>query len=108
MKRVIVKRIGTGSLVKWNLVYSLIGGVTVGIIYATVGYIYSGQNLWSYAIWYGLGLPVMYVLVALAASIGTSLLFNAMSESSGGLVLDVDVVEEDAPPPPPRFDDRPA
>jgi hypothetical protein len=106
MKRVIIKRIGTASLVKWHLVYSLIAGLVAGIVYAAGGYLYTRQNPWTYVLWYGLGMPLIYLIVGLAVSIGSSLLFNSLSDSSGGLVLEVDVIEDTDPPPPPRFNDE--
>ena len=103
MKKVIIKRIGVGALVKWHAAYSLIAGVIVGLVYAIASYLYTGQNLSGYLFWYGLGMPLLYLVTGVGVSVMISFLFNTLSDSSGGLTVEVDVEAESDPPPPPSF-----
>lgn len=106
MKKVTIRRIGVGSLVKWHVTYSLIAGIVVGLIYAVAGYAYTRENLSGYLFWYALGMPLMYLILGVVVSLTISVLFNAWSDASGGLVLEIEVEEDGGPPPPPIFSEE--
>ncbi|HEY0428374.1 MAG TPA: hypothetical protein VGC76_11385 [Pyrinomonadaceae bacterium] len=107
MAQVTLKRINVFSFLKWHVPLATLGGFFLGVIYTAIAFIISPdatrQQFTRYLYWYILGLPFLYALVTLFSHSIGSLVYNALSDSLGGIKFEIEIETDafgESPPPP--------
>ncbi len=106
MLKVTLKRINVLSVVKWHGVTGLISGIFIGAIYFSIAFYRSEQVALSYGFYYFIVIPLIYFIVTVAGSLVGGTLYNALSDSFGGIRFEIESENENAennfPPAPPK------
>ena len=104
MIKVTLKRINILSVVKWHGVMGLISGFLIGAIYFSIAFYSAGQAALRYAFYYFIGIPFIYFIVTIAGSLVGGTLYNALSDSFGGMKFEIESENDEniLPPAPPK------
>ncbi|HEY0547765.1 MAG TPA: hypothetical protein VGC91_20465 [Pyrinomonadaceae bacterium] len=100
MTRMMLKRVGILSVAKWQALLMFILGILSGL-YEALSLIYINRANIRYAGYYILITPVAWSILAFIATALGGLLYNALAESVGGMVLYLEDTETEFLPPPP-------
>ena len=104
MLKVTLKRIDVFSVVKWHGLTGLISGFLIGAIYFGIAFYSLGQAALHNGFYYLVGVPLIYFTVTIAGSLIGGILYNALSDSLGGMKFEFESEDEEKhlPPAPPE------
>ncbi len=104
MAKMRLKRVNVLAVAAWHGLYSLIFAFFLSFFY--LAYYQISLGYVPRRIWYYLAIvPLAYCPLGFIAYGLVALVYNNVARSIGGITLELDNAEQDAPPPPPLFKD---
>jgi membrane-anchored protein YejM (alkaline phosphatase superfamily) len=92
-----LRRVSVVGVALWHGLYSLIFAVLLGIFYAAYVYLTTGR---AGGLVYVVSIPLLYCPLGFAAYALVAVVYNSVARSAGGITLELDGTDYDAPPPP--------
>jgi hypothetical protein len=92
-----LRRVDVLGVALWHGLYSFVFAVFLGVFYA--GYVYLTTGRLGGLI-YLVSIPVLYCPLGFVAYALVAVIYNAVARSAGGIALEFNSADYDAPPPP--------
>ena len=102
MAKVRLTRVSVLAIAAWHALYALIFAFFLSFFY--LGYYHISLGYIPGRIWYYLAIvPMAYCPLGFIAYGLVALIYNAIARTFGGITLELDNIDDDAPPPPPSY-----
>jgi hypothetical protein len=104
MASVRLRHIGVLSAAIWVSLLAMPFGLMFGIVFAFFAFVES-RAAWFYIVRWVVLTPMVFALIAFAATVIGAVIYNSLVRKRGGIVLEfADIkVDVELPPPPPNF-----
>ena len=101
MAKVKLTRVSVLGVAMWHGFYCLIFAIFLGVVYSGYTFLIYGQLPTRTLLYYMVGMPVVYCPLGFFAYGLTAAIYNSIARGAGGISLELDSAEPNAPPPPP-------